>query len=324
MPAAPAKSQTRRMLRLAGLLALPAIIYALRQPIESGITHLVARRTARQTLITWGLTPTRENIHLYLTSHHTPAPATPAPLPSPPLPAIPPDTPFSSHWRYGDLFRNHRLSIGVYILAPALPDGLDTLLGDHPAGPGNTITLRLLRTRQELLDSFARDSIVLYFGHANFGKGIIFPPHSGDAPIPMGRDTLLIPERHLAPEDTVIARLDNGLIRIRGGADGLKNLNVQCNLFGYLGCRTDLYFRDIWQAHFPRVDFVATTYVTHSIAAAPAILHTWLTGLQRGHPLTAIIHDLNQNQSAEILFGRINETTRYHNPATHPAQLFTH
>ena len=266
--------------------------------------------------------PTRENIHLYLTSHHTPHPP-PRAAPLPPLPAIPPDT--------------RSQATGATATCSGITASPSAFISSHPpsrrprhparrpsAGPGNTITLRLLRTRQELLDSFARDSIVLYFGHANFGKGIIFPPHSGDAPIPMGRDTLLIPERHLAPEDTVIARLDNGLIRIRGGADGLKNLNVQCNLFGYLGCRTDLYFRDIWQAHFPRVDFVATTYVTHSIAAAPAILHTWLTGLQRGHSLAAIIHDLNQNQSAEILFGRINETTRYHNPATHPAQLFTH
>ena len=322
MPPSPPSRRPNRTPLAIGLVVM-ALLFALRCPIQSAVNRLVARWTARKTLMTWGLAPTRENIHLYLTSLHTPTPSR-APVPASDLPAIPPDAPFSGHWRYGDLFRNHGLSIGVYIHALPLPDGLADLIGDHPAGPGNTLTLRLLRSRRDLVESFARDAVVLYFGHANFGKGILFDPRSGEAPIPMGRDTLLVPERHLAPGDEVLGRLDNGLIRIRGGADGLKDLDVQCNVFGYLGCRTDPYFRDVWQAHVPCVDFVATTYVTHSVDAAPGILRTWISGLQRGQTLAAIVDDLNRNQSAAILFGRMSETTRYRNPDHHPDRLFTY
>ena len=258
-----------------------------------------------------GLT-TRENIQFYLTSHHT-LHLPPLRCSSPLLPAIPPDTllkPLATATCPESPPLHH-----VYTRT-ALPDGSTPCSATILPAPAHHHAPPCARDKNS---TFCPRFHCALLGHANFGKGIIFPTRR--RPHPHG--TRQLPPRTPSAPKTPSSPADNGS-SYRGGADGLKHLNVQCNLFGYLGCRTDLYFRDIWQAHFPRVDFVATTYVTHSIAAAPAILHTWLTGLQRGHSLAAIIHDLNQNQSAEILFGRINETTRYHNPATHPAQLFTH
>ncbi len=290
--------------------------------MESGVNVLVSRWAARKAVTGCGLPPTRSNINLYLSSRH--ARAVPEPLPaSADLPAIPDDAPFSANWRYGDLFTDGRLTIGVYLMAPSSPDALGDLVGDHAAGPGRTVTLRLLHSRQDLVEAFACDTIVLYSGHANFGKGIAFDHRSGEAPIPMGQDTLLVPANHLAPADEILERLDHGMVRIRGGCQGFEELNVQCKVFGHLGCRTDLYYREVWKSHFPHVDFVATTYATHS-GAAPGILRHWILGLQRGRPLAAIVEDMNQRQSAAILFGRMEETTRYHNTDRHSGSLFTY
>lgn len=230
----------------------------------------------------------------------------------------------AGNWSYGQLFEDGHLAICAYIQPPFIPATLEEMVRDYPAGPGKTISFERLHSRQELIEAFSRNTVVFYFGHANYGRGIVFEPFTNEQPIPMGRDTLLVPGNHLTPSDNVLEHLDNGFVRIQGGSHGLRELNVRCRVFGYFGCRTDFHFRDVWRANFPQVDFLATTYVTHSIKMAPGILQAWIAGLQQGRTLAEIVEDMNRDRSAAILFGRMTEVSRYHNPDHHPDCLFTY
>lgn len=319
----PASRRFRR--QLAVLILSLLALYLLRGPIERLANAVIQRWAARRAVATWGLAPTRENVDLYLGSDHSRALDEQAfnPLAGSQNP-VPDCTYFSDHWSYGQLFQNGRLAIGIYVQDRYISPSLQNGIRDFPVGPGKTISIRWLRSRQELVDSFARDAIVLYFGHSNYGKGILFDPRSGETPIPMGRAILVIPQNHLSPSDEVLEHLDNGLVRIRGSSQGLQELDVRCKVFAYLGCRSDFYFREVWSSHFPNVDFVATLYVAHAVKAAPEIVRHWITGLQQGRSLADIVDAMNQGQSAAILFGRMNEVTRYHNPDRHPDHLFTY
>ena len=99
---------------------------------------------------------------------------------------------------------------------------------------------------------------------------------------------------------------------------------VACRAFAYLGCRTDNYYRSIWNARHPRADFVATAYVCHSAAMAPELLRRFVWGLHQGLDLETIVGSFNQIAAHAILHGRAQEISRYSNPSNHPPVLFTH
>ena len=275
-------------------MALAAVLF--REPLAAAIGHAVNRWEARKTLAAWGLEANGENIDLYLAADHFRLGAWAfddrAIGISAPLPAISGAARFSERWSYGDLFEPGRVVIGIYDMDCAITSRLERLARDYPAGPGRTIAVRRLLSRADLLQSLAHDAFVLYFGHANTGQGIRFDPQDREKPVPMDDATL----------------------------DGLE---VKCKLFGYFGCRTDLYFRDAWQRHFPQVDFLATTYVCHTTVLAPEILRQLVEGLQQGRHLDQIVAALNQNQAAAILFGRMVEAGKYKNPNPRAAELFT-
>ena len=284
----------RRILYSLFALTLAAVLF--RAPLTAVIGRGVARVAARQTLVAWGLEPTRENIQLYLAADHARLGAwihdqTPIGRPGP-LPVIPAAARFSPRRSYGDLFAKGHVVIGIYNQDPSVAPRLAQLAGDYPAGPGRTITVRRLLSRADLLDSLARDTFVLYFGHANHGQGIRFDPQDREPPL----------------------RLDDAT---------LAGLEVNSQLFGYFGCRTDLYFRDIWQRHFPQMDFLGTTYVCHTTILAPEILRQLVEGLQSGRALHDIVAALNQNKADAILFGRLNEVRNYQNSNPYARALFT-
>lgn len=310
------------VLPLAGLAVL-----LLRAPIASGIHALVVRRVARQTLIGWGLAPTPENIRLYQSLDQIPPPPDNQPPvfcdPAHPPPAIPAHQRFSSRWTYGQLADNGRISIGVYHADPAVSSRLESIVRACADQTHERISITLLTTRKDLVRSFSRDSIVLYFGHAHAGRGIRFADETAEPPLPMAPDILDIPRWNLTPEDTVVEDLGEGRMRILGGSQGLQELNVQCKVFAYFGCRTDTYFRTSWAQRFPQVDFIGTAYVCDASAMAPDLLTRLVHGLLAGHALADIAGALNQDRSAAILFGRAKEVSHYHNSTNHPPALFT-
>ena len=308
------------------LLGLAAL--AFRGPIEALTDHIVGRLAARKVLASWGLAPSPDNVDLYLSVDRSPGGGrtTSADFggPATPVAAIPDDRRFSDHWSYGQLFEQGRITIGIYNADPLVRARLDRMIRDCSLASSNRITVRWLRSREELIHSFAHDTIVLYFGHANVGKGIVFDEQNKEPPLRMGRETLVVPRRTLAEGDVVLEDLGDGFVQIQGGSQGLQDLVVSCKGFGYLGCRTDSYFREIWKARFPTVDFIATTYACTTVAMAPEILHTLVRGLQEGRTLGEIVHAMNQGQASTILFGRIKETAQYRNRNDHAAVLFTY
>jgi hypothetical protein len=310
------------VLPLAGLAA-----WLLRQPLESQIKALVARRAARHTLTGWGLVPTPENMRLYQALGQLPPPPDNDPPdfcdsahPPPPIPA---PQRFSARWTYGQLAHSGRITIGVYHVDPVVSRRLDSIARACAEQTHGRISLSVLTTRDELVRSFAEDSIVLYFGHANAGRGIRFADETTEPPLPMAPEFLDVPRWSLTPHDTVLEDLGDGRMRIQGGNHRLRDLNVQCKVFAYFGCRTDVYFREIWAEQFPRVDFIGTAYVCDASAMAPDLLAKLVHGLLAGGSLPDIVESLNQNRSAAILFGRAKEVAHYHNPTNHPSVLFT-
>lgn len=314
----------RRGLVLLSLTAIAALVF--RAPIGEGVQHLVQEHSAKQTLISWGLEPTRENVALYLSMEHggglTGSPVEMEPFVRPQT-AIATRTAFSPHWTYEQLFESPPLRIGIYNQDPEANRWIEPLAQNLNRTSTHTLFVHLLHSREELIRSFAEDTIVLYFGHANIGRGILFGPPHAEAPIRMGSETLVMPEDHLFESDVILNHLSNGFVRIQGGSEDLDDLTVNCKVFGFFGCRTDLYYRDIWQERFPTVDFIGTTYVCHTTALAPALLHELLQGIGNGRSFCDIITRMNQKKSSAILFGRINEVTRYRNPSDHATELFT-
>lgn len=287
----------RRFVLYGFLLAAVLAVLLFRGPIEAGVERAVARHSARRTLASWGLEPSRDNVALYLAADHARLGAWifddgPIGIDGP-LPATPDDIRFSENWTYGDLFARGWVTIGIFNADRAVAARLDRLVGDYPAGPGRGIAIRRLRSREDLLRSLANDTATFYFGHANLGQGIRFDPQNLEKPLPMDDGTL-------------------------------ADLVVHCKVFGYFGCRTDRYFRDVWKRHFPQVDFIATTYVCHTTVLAPEILKQWVEGLQRGRNLGQIVAALNRNKADILLFGRMEEVGKYRNAAGHADQLFTY
>jgi hypothetical protein len=274
------------------LSALAAL--AFRGSIETWTNDIVARHSARKTLASWGLEPSRDNVDLYLSANH----ANPFGRGSDaesmgsaePVDSIAAEVRFSDRWNYGQLYEQGQVTIGVYVSDPVVPARLDRIAREYPAGPGRRISVKWLRSREELLRALAGDTLVFYFGHANTGRGIRF---EHEEPIWM--------------DDGTLDRLD-----------------VKCKVFGYFGCRTDRYFRDTWQTHFPAVDFIATTYVCHTTGLAPDILDQLVQGLQQGRDLGRIVEAMNQDKAAALLFGRMNEVRKYRNPDDHADRLFTY
>ena len=287
----------RRPYTILFLVFSVAAAWMLRGRIESLVDGMVCRHSARKTLAAWGLPPSRDNVDLYLSANH----ARPLAWESHPdsfgntgsFESIPQDRPFSGRWTYGQLFDPDQITIGVYNMDAAVTARMERISRDYPAGPGRRISVTWLRSRDDLLRSLANDTIVFYFGHANTGQGIRFDPQDREKPIPMDDATL----------------------------DGL---DVKCKVFGYFGCRTDRYFRDIWNRHFPATDFLATAYVCHTTRMAPDLLRLWVEGLQQGLSLGEIVDALNRDKAAALLFGRMSEARKYHDPDPQAATLFTY
>ena len=314
---------SRRRIVLLALL-LPALVgLGCRGWIESAVAAWIGRAAAREALAAWGLEPNPGNVGLYL------AAAREAPWDSaaPPVdwtaPSIPPpaDRRFSARWTHGQLRDDGPVTIGVFGVDPANDRRLDGIARAGAAAANAPVVLRWLRSRDDLLRSFATDDIVLYFGHANVGRGIVFSG-PGEEPLWMGRDILDVPRDHVLPTDVVLEDPGDGLVRIQGGSPGLDGLDVRCKVFGYLGCRTDRYFRGTWQARFPATDFIGTTYACNTSALAPGILAAFVQGLRDGRSLADIVAALNQDRAADLLFGRLKETAKYRNSADLPDTLF--
>ena len=318
----------RRLVIYGFLLALTGTALLCRGWIEETAARVVTRRAARQALAAWGLPPSRENVALYLAmGGYRPdfrEEAIRFIAESPPPPTRPASVRFSDRWTYAAVLADHPVTVGVYDPDPSVADFLDRISRFDPANPDRWFVVRWLKTRDDLVRSFAQDAFVLYFGHANAGRGIAFTGPDAEAPLPMGPDTLEVPRTQLTAADEVLEDLGNGFVRIPGGSQGLDTLAVGCKVFGYFGCRTDRYFRDTWQSRFPQVDFIGTTYACHTMDMAPEILLKLARGLHAGRSLGEIVDDLNRDQAAAILFGRMKETTLYRNSSAHAEQLFTY
>ena len=285
----------KRRLPLAALALLAVAALAFRAPLDTQIDLAVRRAAARRALAGMNLPPTHSNVDLFLSIDSCPAIRSPY---NPALagradarPPIPDSRPFSSRWSYGQLPSSGVLDVGVYCADPAFAASIDRIARDCSAPlPSNRwIQIHLLRSRDDLLRSLALDSFVLYFGHANLGRGIEFSDPTLEPPI----------------------SLDD------------PSLRVGCRAFAYLGCRTDNYYRAAWHARHPRTDFVATTYVCHAAAMAPELLRRFVWGLHQGSDLAAIVDSFNQISAHAILHGRVQEIAKYANPSNHPPVLFT-
>lgn len=301
--------------------------FAFRARIESAVESGIGRACARKALRTWGLVPSRENVDLYLAlgapreeSRGTSGASFADESSTDRLP--PADRRFSAQWTYGELSDNGSIAIGVYGVHPDNDSRLAPLARACPETAGSPVSIRWLRSRDDLLRAFAEDDLVLYFGHAHVGRGIVFDGPGPEEPLWMGRDVLAVPRKYLSPSDVVLEDLGNGILLIQGGSQGLHGLDVRCKVFGYFGCRTDRYFRETWHARFPRVDFIGTAYVCNTLTLAPGILSTLVQGLRQGHPLADIVPAMNHGRAVDLLFGRITESSTFHNTTNHPAALF--
>ncbi len=315
------------LLRSAALLALvllPLIGLGLRGRIESAVAVWIGRAAAREALTAWGLDPNPGNVDLYLAAaREAPWNSAASPLDWT-APGVPPpaDRRFSTRWTHGQLHDDGPVVIGIFGVDPTSDRRLDGIARAAAAATNSPVALRWLRSRDDLLNSFAKDDIVLYFGHANDGRGIVFSRSGDEPPLWMGRDILDVPREHVLPDDVVLGDSGAGFVRIRGGSPGLDGLDVRCKVFAYLGCRSDRYFRDTWQTRFPATDFIGTTYACNTSALASGILAAFVQGLREGRSLADIVAAMNQDRAADLLFGRLKETAKYRNSADHPDTLF--
>ena len=116
------------------LLLLALAAWSFRDPIEAWTNDIVARHSARNTLASWGLEPSRDNVDLYLASDHSLPLGRNIPADSigstKPLEAIPDEIRFSNLWNYGQLFERDRVTIGVYDMDPVVTSRLDRIARD--------------------------------------------------------------------------------------------------------------------------------------------------------------------------------------------------
>jgi len=301
---------------LAALLLATGSFYCFQKPILLWIEALIERRCAIQTLASWNLPPTEENLALYRSMNSETT--TLAEVPPPPdvnrQAGSTENTNdlFTDRWRFADLWADKPLRIGVYS-----QDNYDTERFSKavvvPPALAPKIHLHYLKTERDFLDALATDDIVLFFGHANLGRGLYFAPaRGGHGLLPLGNEILSMPARYRKDSDVVIGATSNGLLLVGRSASALAQLTVNCKVFWCLACRSDAYYRDMWTNRYPRCHLVTVNYLWNSISNT-RVLAELMEGLQNRHPLQTIIARINAASAADILFGRVAEITDYGN-----------
>jgi len=188
------------------------------------------------------------------------------------------------------------------------------------------IVIKPLNSKDEFKAAMAGYDIVMFYGHANCGRGPDFG--RGSEPndyLRMGKDELLIPGKYLHNDDEVIRRLENGNVVIKGGSEGIDAMEVNADMFFYLGCRTDRYYRGVLQQKLPQLDFLGTNYASN--AKAHLDLRSLILGLIKCRTLAEIIPDMEKVEGFNLLQGILVERQTYKNNlplSGYPNRMFEH
>ncbi|MDZ4200405.1 MAG: hypothetical protein U1E27_14100, partial [Kiritimatiellia bacterium] len=170
----PRKRRVHFAFRLAPLLILAAVLIGSRPLVDWAVGALSVRRVARA----WRIPATpevRDLIRAALIDTRTPRPA--ATLRPARDPSIAPDesAPFSARYSHADLRAEGLIRITLFVsdpdLRPRLQDWIASAMKARP-----DLNIQLKTTRNEFLEALGRDDMVLFWGHANLGRGLHFDP----------------------------------------------------------------------------------------------------------------------------------------------------
>ena len=299
------------------LLLLTGVFLLQRNAVIAQIENLVARHCARATLQTWGLAPTPENLELYAamsgTRNQAARPARVAPTTN---------EFFTAHWRYAELWRDRPLTIGIYNQNQTDAEQLFKALR-LPAALQGKVLLHNLATERAFLEALEHDDMVMFWGHANYGRGLFFDPaRGGHGTLQLGHEFITVPRDHLETNDTIVTATDPDRVLVRRSADALAKLTVRCKVFWCLACRSEVYYRDMWTNQYPHCHLVATHFNwKHSNNGR--VLEELLAGLEQRWSLAAIIENFNAKHTDEVLPGRFTELAKYGNHTNHHSRLLS-
>lgn len=215
------------------------------------------------------------------------------------------ESPYSEKVTWADLWDDGTLSVSVYFEDPeeekSFREYQQTLVGPP-------VAYKVLNSRQEFETALAEDDFVVFFGHANLGRGMNFSRGQGYDLLRMGKDEILIKWEDIIAGDKVIEDRGENVL-IKAGSSGLDGLVINADVVIYSGCRTNIYYSDVFKGRFPDVEFVGTNFVPIYSQLAPLLVSLEFT-LASEHGIStflSVINKLNAPGRAESIDIEIND-----------------
>ncbi len=207
---------------------------------------------------------------------------------------------FSDKVSYAELYDGDKITVGVYCQLSQDKEKITEFISKvNPETKKRGLECIFLETKQDFIEAMKNYDIILFAGHANIGRGMNFNDKNQlHDYLRMGQETLVIPSKYankLGPDDKIIEQLDNGSVIVHGGSEGLNNLEIGADVFFYLCCRGNTYYRGIMEKKYPNLEFVSTNFEV-SCAVIP-FTKQLILGLEKGESLGKLLKKINYDAS---------------------------
>lgn len=230
--------------------------------------------------------------------------------------------PFTEAISYADLRVGGVITIGVYIEPPEtwsdLLPGLQPVM-DEAAARG--VVLQPLRDETVFRDAMEAGHIMLFIGHANYGRGLMFASRHGHALVPIPGAVPAVPRRG-APGELPDADPDRLPPDVGRSPEPLPL--DHCPLFMHLGCRTETYYGEALAQRHPETSFVLGNYLWDATGFADEGLRLLLSGMVHERTLPEILDRWEARVRPQMLLARARERNRFGVSGPLPDRMLNH
>jgi len=233
---------------------------------------------------------------------------------------------FSDKVDYQALYDDGNVSVGIYCQFEREHDYVASVISNlHSRAESSLVELHLLSTEADFRSAWTNYDVVVYSGHANQGRGPDFLKDKKRRKcIRMGADVLNIPAScvyTLGSDDEIIERLPDGSVKVKGGSEGLDSLGDGPDVFMYMCCRGNTYYRPVFDEKRPEIEFVSTNYEGNG--QPWSLMRLLVYTIERRAKLKIFIDALESVVDFNIKRGIRDEKERYKNPGPYQKVMFS-